>query len=343
MLLRPSFFLAGITALYLLVSCQGSGGREEKTADEQAASELYAIGERIRADSLDADAYYDRALYYLGQKHVNDALSDISKAIQLDEGSAAYFVVLSDIYLALNNIPSCLEALQKAEDLDPGNNDALLKQAELYLVLQDYPNVFNYTGKAISQEKHNPVAYFIRGYALMEIGDTAEAIRNYQAAIDLDQSYFNALMQLGIIYSVKNDPLAKDYFSRATEVDPNRPEAYYLLGLSYQTEEDFTRAAEAYEKLLAIAPDYKEGYYNLGYINLVYLNDYAAAAGYFSEAIALDPGYVDAYFNRGYCYELSGESELSGQDYRQALKLQPNYDRAVQGLNRLDRKMLGQD
>jgi len=78
-------------------------------------------------------------------------------------------VALADIYLATNRIPNCLEALLKARDLDPANNDALLKLSEVYLILKDYENAFRYTGMALDQERINPVAHFIRGYAYMEM------------------------------------------------------------------------------------------------------------------------------------------------------------------------------
>lgn len=302
-------------------------------------SRLDSVSLMIRADSTNASLFYQRAGLLLDEGNVNDALADMNRAIQLDQDESEYFVTLSDIYLAMNKITSSLEALQKAEELDPSNNQALLKQAELYLILQDYQNVFTYTKKAIDLDRNNPVAFFIRGYALMERGDTAEAVRNYQKAAELDQSYYEALVQLGLVYIGKNASLAASYFKRATEVNPNRTEGFYLLGLACQEEEDIPEAIEAYENLVTIDPGYKEGFYNLGYIHLVYLNEFGAAARFFTQAIDLDKSYVDAYFNRGYCYELLGDLDKAREDYNTALRISPNYDRAINGLNRLDSLM----
>ncbi len=105
----------------------------------------------------------------------------------------------------------------------------------------------------------------------------------------------------------------------------------------YQQNEEFDNAIRNYENLLTIYPDYIEAYYNLGYINLVYLKDFPLAIRYFSDAIDRNTKYVDAWFNRGYCYELSNNYTEARKDYKKCLQLDPTYDRAIEGLNRLDR------
>jgi tetratricopeptide (TPR) repeat protein len=336
---KQQLFIIGL--LNILIACSSPKKTDEKHNTVEASgseiSVLDSLNRLIADDSLNAEAYFERSRYYLMASDPNQALSDINKAIQIDDEDADYFVALADIYLATNRIPNCLEALLKAMDIDPANNDALLKLSEVYLILKDYENSFRYSGMALDQERINPVAYFIRGYAYMETGDTALAVKNFQAAADQKQDYYEAFMQLGVLYSIAKEPIAIGYFQTATRIAPNRPEAYYMMGMAYQEQESIPQAIETYNKLLAIAPDYKEGIYNLGYINLVYTGDYATAINYFTSAISLDAKYTDAYFNRGYCYELSGDYDNARKDYQKALELVPNYERSIEGLNRLDR------
>ncbi len=323
----------------LLVSCQPAG--EKKPAAGQkvtppANAELAALDKKIASDSLNSENYYQRSKYYLDQKDINRSLADISKAIQLNEKDADYFVTLGDIYLAMNRVTSCLEALKKAESLDPENGKALVKIARVRLILQDYEGAFEYSKRALDLDRINPEAYFIRGYAYMEKGDTSLAIRNFQAAADQDQKYYDAFMELGIIYSALKKPISAGYLETAIRIDSSRVEGYYLLGLAYQEQENIPKAVETYEKLIRSFPDFKEGYYNLGYINLVYIKDFEKAVGYFTKAVSLDPKYADAYFNRGYGYELMGKYANARKDYQKALELVPNYEKPINGLNRLD-------
>lgn len=333
------FWTVFLFAGFLFSSCQNPVDKQvkdERIKADPGNAEIELLNQNIQSDSLNAEHFYLRSRYYLEQKDINKALSDINKAIQLNDKNPDYFVALSDIYLAMNRIPNCLESLKKAEGLDKSNNDALLKLAEVYLILMDYTNTFEYTKRALDNDRINPVAHFIRGYAYMEVGDTSLAIKNFQAAADQDQNYYEAYIELGSLYSALKDPLASGYFQTATRIEPNRAEGYYLLGMYYQEQENIPKAIETYEKLLAISPDYKEAHYNLGYVNLVFVNDFERAVGYFTKAITLDPGYTDAFFNRGYSYELLGDYANSRKDYLKALEIEPNYERSITGLNRLD-------
>jgi tetratricopeptide (TPR) repeat protein len=323
----------------IIVSCRQPAGN--KPAEVQNVADpvnltLNELNAKILADSLNPETYYQRSLFYLDEKEINKALADIGRAIRLDGKNSDYFVALADIYLAMGKIPNCLESLKKAEELDPANNDALLKLAEVYLILRDYQNTFSYTKKVLDRDLINPLAYFIRGYAYMEQGDTTLAIKNFQTAADQDQNYYNAYVELGILYATLKNPVAAGYLQTAVKIDPNKAEAYYLLGMVYQEQEIIPKAIEAYEKLLIISPDYKEAHYNLGYINLVYLQDFPKAIQFFNKAISLDPKYTEAYFNRGYSYELSGDPENARKDFLKALEITPNYERSILGLNRLD-------
>jgi tetratricopeptide (TPR) repeat protein len=333
--------LLTVFLVFNLISCQepvDKNTSKEAIRSDTVNVEIEALNSKILSDSTNPENYYQRSLYYLENKNTNKSLSDIGKAIAIDDKNAKYFVTLADNYLSLGKIPNWLDALKKAEQIDPENNDALLKLAEVYLILKDYQNTFGYTKKALDHDLINPVAYFIRGYAYMEQGDTALAIKSFQAAADQDQGYYNAYMELGILYSALKNPVATGYLQTATSIDPNKPEAFYLLGMAYQEQEIIPKAIEAYNKLLVIDPDYKEAYYNLGYINMVYARDLDKAIAYFDQAISLDPKYTDAYFNRGYSYELAGEYANARKDYQKALETTPNYERAILGLNRLDAK-----
>ncbi|MCF8386954.1 MAG: tetratricopeptide repeat protein, partial [Bacteroidales bacterium] len=59
---------------------------------------------------------------------------------------------------------------------------------------------------------------------------------------------------------------------------------------------------------------------------------------YFNAAIEIDPAYAKAYYNRGYCNELMGNFAQARKDYQRTMDIIPNYEKAIEGLNRLDRK-----
>ncbi len=338
MILNKSLFYLVIISVLSLSSCQGPEKNQQagENSGQKSISRLDSLNQSILKDSTNAENYYKRAILNKQNKNVNSALGDINKAIQLDDKQSKYFVTLSDIYLDMGKISKCIQALDKAQQLDPQNNSAYLKQAKIYLILKEYQKSLSLVKSALELDKINPEAYFIRAYAFMETGDTVSAVRNFQVAADQNQQYYDAYIQLGILYSAKKDPVAINYFQTARNINPDRTEAYYLLGLYYQNNGEFDKAIETYHNLLNIDPNFKYADYNIAYIFLVDEQVFDSAIIYFSSAIKIDDKYIDAIFNRGFAYELSGEPAKAKEDYLKCLKIQTNYERAIDGLNRLD-------
>jgi tetratricopeptide (TPR) repeat protein len=231
----------------------------------------------------------------------------------------------------------CSEALKKALALEPQNNDALLKSARLCLIQRDYKGTNDFVRQAVQYEQNNPQAYYIHALALLETGDTAHALNDLLMANSQDQKYYDVLVQLGELLSIKKDPLAAGYLKNAISIRPDSKEALYMLGMFYQETGKYEQAIQTYAILSLTDTTYRNAPYNTGYIYLVYLQDFDEAVHFFTEALKRDPGYLEAWFNRGYAFELKKDYKKASADYKKALELKPNYDKAVEGLNRLDK------
>jgi tetratricopeptide (TPR) repeat protein len=321
-----------------LASCGNHGqpadnGKNAKTSVQT----LNALNEKIASDAENGDLYELRAKYYLTEHILDKAITDINKAISINAKKVSYYITLSDIYLLMGKPQNCGDALKQANTIDPKNNEALIKLAKLNLILKEYKTCFDYVNKAIELEPSNPQAYFTRGVALLEKADTLKAVSDFKKAVDQDQKYYEAYLELGELYSIKKDKMAADYLKNALNVRPNDKVALYLLGMFYQESGQYDQAIQTYQTLIKADSTYRNAPYNIGYIYLVYLKDFPKSADFFSKALHVDPGYYEALFNRGYAYELSGQYDKATTDYQLALKIKPNYENAITGLNRLDK------
>ena len=326
----------GLTGLYM--GC----GPSQPTQGEGASVDsvdlyLKELNQAITNNDRDPDLYNQRAKFFLAESEFDKALKDINKAITLDDKNPDYYLTLSDIQLLMGQTDNCLTALNRAAALDPSSLEARLKMAQFFLILRNYNSTFKVINELISLDDYNPRAYFLRAIAFMEKGDTARAVGDLMKAVDQDQQYYEAYMQLGELFSLRNDALAEGYYFNALRVRPDNKEALYLLGMYYQNTEQFEKALQTYQRLCETAPGFRNAPFNKGYIYLVYLVDFPKAVEAFTEAIEIDPNYADAFFNRGYAYELNDQRDLAYQDYKSTLKLDVNNPRAVEGLNRLDK------
>ena len=334
-----------IFSLFLLSACNlstkpDSGKKEsERTIDpteNQQLQKLDALNQKIRVDSLNPDLFETRAKLYLKNNALTEALKDMYSVMELDSTFSGYYVTLSDVYLAMGKLKKSVEALDKAIELDSKNDEAWLKLAEMSLAIRDYQKTLSNIDRALHIDEINPKGYFLRGLVMLETGDTIKGIRNFQKAIDVDQDYFDAHMQLGILYAEKGNDLAIDYFNNALNIKPDDLDVMYYLATYYQSKKTFDKALSTYAAILEINPEYFLATFNSGYINLVYLQDYQQAIDFFTQTIEINPNYFEAYYNRGFSYELLKDAPHAKQDYEKTLELHANYEKAIDGLNRIE-------
>ena len=335
-----SSWLVLIVLCIFFLSCHNDGKKieGEKVVSDSTKVLLEALNKRISDNESDPLLYNQRARVYLLDQQFDKALKDINKALSLAPDSPQLYITLSDVYLLMGQTKNCEGALKQALSLQPGNNAALLRMAKLHLVLRDYPATFDDVQKALKVEPVNPQAYFTRAIALLEKGDTVSAVYDLKKAVDQDQHYYEAYLELGELYAMKKDNMAAAYIKNALNVRPASKEALYMLGMFYQENGQYDKAIETYATLSLVDSTYRNAPYNTGYIYLVYLKDFKLAIQFFSEAIKRDREYAEAWFNRGYAYELSGDFKNAYSDYQQVLKLKVNYEKAIEGLNRLEKK-----
>ncbi|MCX6248827.1 MAG: tetratricopeptide repeat protein [Bacteroidetes bacterium] len=327
--------------LFLITSC----GRTSKVAENAKSGRdsltimLEDLTVKIQDHPSDPDLLQKRAKYYLLDHQEKLAFADISKAVSLSPGNASLYITLSDVYLGMGKPDNCNEALLKALSIDPKNSSALIRLSKLSLITKDYKSTFDYLKKALEVDPRNPQAYFTRALALLEKGDTVLAVDDLKRTVDIDQGFYDAYVALGELYSMRKDPVAADYLKNAIRIRPASKEALYMLGMFYQETARYDKALEAYATLSKADTTFRDAPYNSGYIYLVYLGDYKKAADFFTAALQRDPGYIDALFNRGYAYELAGDYSKASRDYKHVLQLKINYQRAIDGLNRIDKAM----
>lgn len=304
--------------------------------EELQAVELDKINEEIQQDRDNPDLYNERANFFIGKGDLEIAFDDINHALELDSSNADYYITLSDIHFSRGKFKPAVEALETAVRLDYENVEALLKLTEVSLIFNQHEKAVKYLDRVISIDDLDPRAYFLRGKLWLQKGDTVTGIKNFLEAINVDKEYYEAHMELGRLYASKNNELAVNYFKNASRIAPDSPEPLYHLGIYYQGNKETDLAIKAYEELLEIEPAYYFAWYNIGYIQLVMLEDYQAAIEYFDKALDINPNYTNAYYNKGYACELSGEIEEAIQAYENTLRINPEHDLAKKRLENLN-------
>lgn len=124
------------------------------------------------------------------------------------------------------------------------------------------------------------------GNAFTKNGHYAEAVEEYEAALELDPENVDVMSNLGVAYYQLGQPsMAIDMYNRALAIAPEDAGIYSNLAAAYVqlyepdgTTEPLEMAREQYQKAVEIAPDLAEGHYGLGVVH--------ALLGQIDEAVA---------------------------------------------------------
>jgi tetratricopeptide (TPR) repeat protein len=336
-------FKIAFILLFLSVSCHNpdkknddkSKGNETVIDTSTLEKKLADINEKIKANPKNADLFHQRALIGLSQKDLNAALEDMTRALNLDSTKASYYMTIADVYFAANKTRFTKDALEKAISLEPKNVEAILKLAELYLFVENYKTSVQYIDDALKIDVTNPKAYFMKGMDFKAMGDTNKAVSSFKTAIEQNPKYYEAFMQLGLLFSAKHDKLALQYFNSAITLHSQSTEAYYARAFFNQENGDIEQAIQDYNIILQIDPKYKYAHFNLGYLNYNNAKDYDKAIKNFTSAIESDPKYINAYYWRALCYENKGNRKAASDDYQKVLNMDPDNDLADKGYKRM--------
>ncbi len=106
---------------------------------------------------------------------------------------------------------------------------------------------------------------FLRAVRLEERAETLpEAKQTYLAILDLQPKHAPAAINLGTIcYNERDFAAAERFYRRATESDSEYALAFFDLGNVLDELQRLPEAIEAYERALALVPQYADAHYNL--------------------------------------------------------------------------------
>ncbi len=326
-----------MAAILFMAACN-DGKEPSKTGEPTVVAEAGTVSawtDSIAVDSMRADFYLYRAKAYMQANQIGPAMMDINKSLSLDPKNVDSYLFLSDIYYALGDDANIKATLNRAEEIAPNDARPMLKQAELCLMQENYTLSMAYIDKALGLNKYNPRAYYLKGVWFMTKNDTVQAVNNFLVAREQDADFFDPVREIGLIYSAQNNPLAESFLKAAVAQFPDQEIMRYELALYQQDHGEPEEALANYDTLLVTNPNSSRLFYNKGYVNLVYLGDNNKAVELFDKALSIDPDYTDALYNKGRAIEQTGDYRLAASVYSEVLKQQPNYELAVEALNRI--------
>ncbi|HYP12745.1 MAG TPA: tetratricopeptide repeat protein [Bryobacteraceae bacterium] len=133
-------------------------------------------------------------------------------------------------------------------------------------------------------------SWFQRGLECEQTGAVKEAIKSYEAAVELDPGSAGAWLNLGtIFFNARQLGRAETYYKRSLEADAEYALAHFNIANLYDERGDHKKALLHYQHAVRLVPTYSDAHYNLA---LLYQGSGRVmdAVRHWKHYLKLDPG-----------------------------------------------------
>jgi protein O-mannosyl-transferase len=178
--------------------------------------------------------------------------------------------------------------------------------------------------RALACTSGNDMAHNNLGNFLYEKGRVAEAIPQFQTALQIRPDYAEAHYNLGLAISQKgglDDAIAQ--YQAALQIQPDYAEAHYNLGNALRQKGRLNEAITQFQEALQSKPSYGDAENNLGTAlrQAARVDD---AIAHFQRALEIMPGNESVHFNLANALLQTGKAEEAIAQYQSALQIAPD-------------------
>ena len=308
--------------------------------NERYSAAVTAFQNAITLDADFVSSHYNLGLAYLKLETYPRAISSLEKTIALDPNHKAAHHALALAYLGQQELGKARDAASAALEIDANYQPALslLEAIDPSYTPLPIPSVSETQDPTPSASEH-PVdpqpdtksrqeMHYELGAAYLDSQMSAEAIAEFQKAIDIDPGFLPAYVSLGTTYLEMGQlDDAETAATAALEIDANSEPARQLLE-DIQQARPVPPEPEPTEPMPTPTdpPDTKQDLER----GLVFLNSrqYDQAAAAFKRVIKVEVDSVEAHYGLGQAYLEVGAFDDAAAAADAVLRLNPNHNQA---------------
>jgi len=166
-------------------------------------------------------------------------------------------------------------------------------------------------------------------------GDLSAAIAACNNALRFNTHDASAYNQLGrVLFNSGHPPQSQSAFEKAIAIKPDFAEAWHNLGHVLRAQNKLDEAEKAYARSAELAPYYRSGWLNLGLVKFARGKTTEGLAN-FHKLLELDPRHIEAHINAGIGEHILRNTGQAKMHYQQAIALDPKNDTALRHLGSL--------
>ena len=187
-----------------------------------------------------------------------------------------------------NQLDEAMQLLTRAREIAPGEPMVHLTLARVLSANGREREAADEYRKACELGPHNPRSYALLSESLVKLGDVDGAIAAARTSLEIDPSA-TAEVRLGDLLFDKDTQQAYEHLKKASELDPDLPNARYGLGMAAAKLGRLDEAVEQLKAAVTLLPTSVDNYFALGFVQNL-RGDAAGAIDAYGKAVELTEG-----------------------------------------------------
>lgn len=290
-----------------------------------------AMAESICRQALNAFPRDANLLSLLGaalikQQKSRAAEHTLTRAVQLFPDFARAHEGLAEALILQGKLPEAVETLRRAEKLEPGNAAVHMKLARALTALgrdDEATRSFETSFKLTPYRED-----LVRGLRLQRMGDLQEAERIYRDVLVRDPDNVDALRLLaGVAMRARQWGDAEVLLEKALRIAPDFFQGWMDLGHARQEQDRMDAALDAFQRAIRIEPQKPNGYAASG-TALGMAGQHDEAIEFFRQALERDEGHAGALAGLGHVLKTIGRQDEAISAYRRCIEHHPGHGEA---------------
>jgi len=267
---------------------------ELKTGDTDSAIDLLKQLVALQPDLTQAKLFLAEA--YRIQNNFNGALKIYQQLEQAYPKNPQIPLLMGSAFVQQLNETAARQQFNRALEVEPGNVNAREELAQLDLADHQFAAAQDRVEQIIAKNPQQAFPQILLAKIFLAEGQTNQAESALSKAVGLPQGSSANLLLAQLYFYSKQDQKALDTLDVALQNDSKDTAALMLYGMVQNDQKNYRAAADSYEKLLAINPQYTPALNNLAWLyayNLGDLNKAYDLAQHARQLLPADPSTAD--------------------------------------------------
>ncbi len=203
--------------------------------------------------------YQELGDIYLIQNNLKKAETNYREALKLNKRNYKSYLGLGNVFIEENRYKDALSQYKQAERINSEDIDVTLAMGKAYRFLSQEELSYKYFEKVLGIDPSNVTANYNMGIIALNQKELLSAESYGKKSLSADPYFVNGWTTLAKIYFEKqNYYLAKMYLSAVNYLSPNNAEYYYNMGLIEKASENYSLAADYFQKATELNQGLKE-------------------------------------------------------------------------------------